>query len=600
MSLIRRAGGRILKILQQITGTDPAGIAGQVQVYAKDSGGTAQLFAVDGDGTPHQLTPAGGGGGGGSNVFVFQPDGDPGGNVYDDWGTLVDACNEIQGRRYIEFDNQFASIEIPDGTWDMFDVVWIGTPQGFMASTSIVDVELGNVELPGLREIHRVRLINGAGDAPIDDFDEGDVFIMDNATLLNNDEGPLLDFSGVVFKVVAIQLRNGSSLQDDSEEAITGVDTCILNIEVDETSFIQSDSIEGSGGEIHIFTRTPDVSVSHNDFSGQIILHDRMTRYNSNVSFQSSDFTPLPGTINYVDSSVGQVNVNLPPASQADAGSVIVIKNANDYVSRIRVASNGGDAIDGEQAQYITEPFGFIVAVSTGGGWYISSRDADQNPRGAWEIHQNWLPPNFAAWSSSVVGGATNVAALHSEGLSGPVLRQTVVANNDRASKYLPNVLLGDNTPSGTFLSFRIYELTFELDTADLVGTPNLVYQAGFIHDESAEPSTEDFIKIYKSSASPNWFFRSRGPGETNVDTGIAVSGGVQRFKIYLRGSSFTNNRRARLYIDDTFAAEISDANFPQDDAMTIAFYLKSTGATNSSVDVSPVWLKVKTRQEAP
>src|SRR5574341_66708 len=57
-SIIRRGGSQILKLIE--SGADPALIADAVQLYAKDDGGTAQLFAEDGAGTIYQLTPPSG------------------------------------------------------------------------------------------------------------------------------------------------------------------------------------------------------------------------------------------------------------------------------------------------------------------------------------------------------------------------------------------------------------------------------------------------------------------------------------------------------------------------------------------------------------
>lgn len=55
MSITRRGGAHILKLIE--SGADPAVIADVVQVYSKDDGGVAQLFAESGDGTVTQLTP---------------------------------------------------------------------------------------------------------------------------------------------------------------------------------------------------------------------------------------------------------------------------------------------------------------------------------------------------------------------------------------------------------------------------------------------------------------------------------------------------------------------------------------------------------------
>jgi hypothetical protein len=55
MSLIRRAGAQILKMLQ--SSSDPAAIPGAVQLYCKDEGGTAKLFVRDGSGSLTGLGP---------------------------------------------------------------------------------------------------------------------------------------------------------------------------------------------------------------------------------------------------------------------------------------------------------------------------------------------------------------------------------------------------------------------------------------------------------------------------------------------------------------------------------------------------------------
>ena len=65
---IRRGGGKIVKLLES-TG-DPASAAGEVQLYAKDSGGTTKLFMRDGAGTVTEVG-AGGGGGAGDSIELY-------------------------------------------------------------------------------------------------------------------------------------------------------------------------------------------------------------------------------------------------------------------------------------------------------------------------------------------------------------------------------------------------------------------------------------------------------------------------------------------------------------------------------------------------
>jgi len=63
MSIVRRVGARLLKLLRNETG-DPATDPTRVQVYAKDVSGTGRLFARDTNGDITQLSGGGGGGGG--------------------------------------------------------------------------------------------------------------------------------------------------------------------------------------------------------------------------------------------------------------------------------------------------------------------------------------------------------------------------------------------------------------------------------------------------------------------------------------------------------------------------------------------------------
>ena len=87
---------------------------------------------VDGDGTTPFST--GGPGGGGGNVFVFQPNGTPSGNLYATWTTAHAAATALPGPKEIVVDTSLMSIgaaaQVDAGAWDMTDIKLSGLVPG--------------------------------------------------------------------------------------------------------------------------------------------------------------------------------------------------------------------------------------------------------------------------------------------------------------------------------------------------------------------------------------------------------------------------------------------------------------------------------------
>ena len=106
------------------------------------------------------------------------------------------------------------------------------------------------------------------------------------------------------------------------------------------------------------------------------------------------------------------------------------------------------------------------------------------------------------------------------------------------------------------------------------------------MHDESPDPSTEDFVMIYKSKASAKWIFRTGSPdgAQTTTDAGVAPSG-VQRMRIETYGSGWPGGARALLYINDALKATHT-TNLPADDEMKVFVGFANDEMLVADVDV--------------
>jgi hypothetical protein len=197
------------------------------------------------------------------------------------------------------------------------------------------------------------------------------------------------------------------------------------------------------------------------------------------------------------------------------------------------------------------------------------------------QLHQNWCAPMLAAWTTGAANGGTVTKVVNpSANKMGVWLRIRAPGGSNAHSSKFSETVCGGPWPS-TMLAV----LEFDIDASALVGK-DVQAKFGLVHDESPNPSTEDFVMIYKSNASANWIFRTGSPGgtQTTTDTGVAPSG-VQRMRIETYGSRWPGRARALLYINDALEATHT-TNLPADDEMKLFAGFANDEVLVADVDV--------------
>jgi hypothetical protein len=106
-----------------------------------------------------------------SHVFVFRPGASPATGVFDNWLQLINAMDQVEGRKFLEFDDSVATCQIPAGTWPMEDVMWGGFGPQPTRPRSTVEI-LDGARFTDLRMIGgQITIVNKASSvSPISDF----------------------------------------------------------------------------------------------------------------------------------------------------------------------------------------------------------------------------------------------------------------------------------------------------------------------------------------------------------------------------------------------------------------------------------------------
>lgn len=310
--------------------------------------------------------------GGGSSAtqyaFVFQPGGTPSANVFDDWATLVGAMSAVDGPKLLQFDDQFLSIVIPSGTWDMTDTVWEGIDKNFDSSSgsTLVLFDDGAV-VEKLRTVRGLRLDVAVSPAILD-LDDGDVFTLDDYSVIGGFNFPIIDLSNVEeFKTVTISVRHGSQVLQQSFP-ITGLVNGGLIIDVDKASLVEANTVDngvGLSGFLTIRQQAADSFAALQSFYGGTL---QIINSLGGFNLQPESISQLnAGIVNYFTLG-GAVNANLMPASW-HPGGIFVVKNASGS-GTVTINPSGADTIDGNPTHVLTAGQS-VIMVSDGVSNYM-------------------------------------------------------------------------------------------------------------------------------------------------------------------------------------------------------------------------------------
>jgi len=328
---------------------------------------------------PFVVASGGGSGGGGSTyAFVYQPGGTPHDNVFDDWTLLDVAMSAISGPKLLQFDDQFAALSIPAGTWDQTSTVWEGRGRGpgLFATVPVVSMDDG-VELIGLREVHGLYLQSAnSGVAPISDMTDGDVFILDDNTIIGGDGGsPIIDLANVALaKSVRISVRHDSQIRQQSPILVPGI-AIDVNVEVDKFALVEANTFDDGGAGAATLTiyakASNNVSVLQSFFGGTVRQIADISALNPVINQQPLELSP--GMMAYYP--FGNVTaVNLPRA-EWHPGAMIVVKNSSGSANAITITPSPGNTVNGAATYVIALAQGSAILVSDGvSNWMVVAK----------------------------------------------------------------------------------------------------------------------------------------------------------------------------------------------------------------------------------
>lgn len=203
-------------------------------------------------------------------------------------------------------------------------------------------------------------------------------------------------------------------------------------------------------------------------------------------------------------------------------------------------------------------------------------------------MHQNWVAPMLASWTAYTFDGATTGAVINAAANKPGVWMKLhgLTGTAGIAAMYSPVIL------SGPWPAAQKAVIRFRVDTTSIAGAVAYRFQAGLAKEPTVPGSTLDFVKVYKSSASANWFFKtgSTATVATSTDTGVAATG-VQKIRIEVYGANDAGGARALCYINDVLVATHT-TNLPTADQLSEFCQLENTGAAATlDVYVSPMSL---------
>jgi hypothetical protein len=335
-------------------------------------------------------------------TFIFRP-GDPAGNrdsIYTDWPTLYAALQQVAGQLVeLQFDERFvapASIIIPAGTWNMFNVTWTNVADaGNVINTNIELADGAQIILEpdaGVPGNNCLRLF-GYGIAIISNR-KGPIAPFDNTNgqfggceiggggirFYNTDPAALPMFvaknNGLFILFDGAETRGGfGEYSIDSGTAVAPIVDAAGNFvfialfsgDINNNAF--TDTVGGGTVQIAVFDDSSISDVTNAwDFPalvarGGILVLGAASRYTSSQQtrsrINSGTGTPLIVTpalspyaaayneIVFVNTSTGPVTINMPTAAPA-AGENLIVKDSGGAAATnpITISPAAGNTVD--------------------------------------------------------------------------------------------------------------------------------------------------------------------------------------------------------------------------------------------------------------
>jgi len=350
-------------------------------------------------------------------AFVFQPGGVPHDNVYDDWATLVAAMSAISGPKLLQFDDSFSSILIPAGTWDVDDVKWVGRERKNAFFTNIIEVQFADsAVVTGLRRIRNLKLTATTTTvAPINDFVDGDIFYIEDASVISPGNY-VFDFSSLGFdKSATIVLVDESQILQANGFGTApikmGSNGAQLNIYVEKWSLLEPNTVDDGGAgadSLQIFEDGQNnISVVQSFFAGVVRKSADLDSFN--LTINQAPLGLDTASLNQYPFGFDKT-INLPQPSWHPGGWLVVKNTYPGAIAGFASPTNalvidpgGGNTIDGRATYTLAAGAGGVILASDGiSNWEVIAAYGGQTTS---DTSASGLTPGGAAGQTVELGG---------------------------------------------------------------------------------------------------------------------------------------------------------------------------------------------------
>jgi hypothetical protein len=319
---------------------------------------------------------------GGGNVFVFQPGGTPGGNVYDDWATLMAAvATAPAGYKMIAFDESFNNILIPEAgsPWDVTDCELYVSAKS--AGHTQVHVEPDTTFI-GLRKWRgKIQFIldssGGGGVAiPVTDFNtSGHITILEGAIVESFDpDTPIFESDGHTVSIELDGILGGNGGEGGGPTVVwnaaaigTSVSITFINDARLEANAFQGDN----GNSLSYYVVSPGARIfDQTNWNGDESMFSTPAGRHNVVLADSSPWSADYGETTLVPEA--PYTIDLPELFDPETNCLEnIIKNDSDDVSTITINPAVGQTIDGAASTSISSARGVVTLVAFGTDWKV-------------------------------------------------------------------------------------------------------------------------------------------------------------------------------------------------------------------------------------